>query len=73
MNAIIMTDASTKRPDRVMTIGNKAVVVDYKFGKPSESNRTQIAQYVELLESMGYKDVEGYVWYIREQMIDRVS
>ena len=71
-NAIIMTDAKTKRPDRVMTVGDKAVVVDYKFGEQSEDNRRQIAQYAQLLETMGYRDVEGYIWYVREGVIDRV-
>ncbi len=55
----------TRRPDRVMIKGGKAVVVDYKFGseKP-RSHRRQIAQYKSLLRNMGYTDVEGYLWYL---------
>lgn len=55
----------TRRPDRVMISGERAVVVDYKFGAEKlPSHRKQIEQYVKLLRQMGYQRVEGYVWYL---------
>ena len=69
---ILSTDGKINRPDRVMTSGNRAVVVDYKFGKAENSHRTQILTYHELLTGMGYSDIEGYIWYVREGKIEKV-
>lgn len=56
---------NTRRPDRVMIRGERAVVVDYKFGiVPSASHRRQIAGYMQLLREMGYTRTEGYIWYV---------
>ncbi|MBQ8863171.1 MAG: UvrD-helicase domain-containing protein [Rikenellaceae bacterium] len=54
-----------RRPDRVMICGNRAVVVDYKFGRHKDSSYdTQIERYMNLLRDMGYAEVEGYLWYV---------
>jgi CRISPR/Cas system-associated exonuclease Cas4 (RecB family) len=48
-----------------MIKGDRAVVVDYKFGAEKfASHRKQIAEYMRLLREMGYEQVEGYVWYL---------
>ena len=63
----------TLRPDRVMIRGNRAVVVDYKFGmKQYESHRRKMADYMQLLKQMGYAEVDGYVWYLSMGEIVRV-
>lgn len=69
----IIHNSRSWRPDRVMTQGERAVVVDYKFGlnTPNE-HRKQIERYASLLRKMGYKDVSGYLWYITMERIDRV-
>ena len=71
-NSIIAPGIGTRRPDRVMISGDKAVVVDYKFGEKHNSYRKQIALYRSLLQKMGYSDVKGYLWYVREGEIDEV-
>ena len=71
-SAIITKGAKIKRPDRVMVAADRAVVVDYKFGEQNVGNRVQVAQYAKLLQSMGYSNIEGYVWYVREGVIDKV-
>jgi ATP-dependent exoDNAse (exonuclease V) beta subunit len=71
-SAIITKGAKTKRPDRVMVAADRVVVVDYKFGEQNVGNRVQVAQYAKLLQSMGYSNIEGYVWYVREGVIDKV-
>ncbi len=65
--------ARMRRPDRVMMHGEKAVVIDYKFGmsRPA-AYRRQITEYAELLKSMGYDDVEGYIWYVSLSDVERV-
>ena len=66
--AILFRDAAgrpvSRRPDRVMVKEKEAVVVDYKFARPTEAHRRQVAQYVELLRRMGYEKVSGFVWYV---------
>lgn len=58
------------RPDRVVVRGERAVVIDYKFGKMQKSSHTgQVTNYMELLRKMGYSKVEGYVWYVFESHI----
>ncbi|MFI3303375.1 MAG: UvrD-helicase domain-containing protein [Rikenellaceae bacterium] len=72
---IIRPDAkSSRRPDRVMIRGHRAIVVDYKFGelRPS-SNARQMRQYMELLGEMGYREVEGYIWYVKSDEIVEIK
>lgn len=63
-----------KRPDRVMIRGERAVVVDYKFGhKASKAYREQIRYYMNLLKQMGYSQVEGWLWYVTLGRTERVE
>lgn len=72
--ASILSHAKSRRPDRVMIRGDKVVVVDYKFGdNRMKSHQLQVAEYVELLESMNrYSNIEGYVWYVALGEVVRV-
>jgi hypothetical protein len=62
----------TKRPDRVMVDGDKAVVVDFKFGRRSDKYISQVQSYMSLLREMGYGFVEGYLWYVDKELVERV-
>ncbi len=60
----------SRRPDRVMIRGDRAVVVDYKFGSlQPASHQRQMRLYMDLLMQMGYLNVEGYIWYLRDNEI----
>ena len=61
---IVLPNGKSKRPDRVMTRNNEAVVIDYKFGKEEREHIVQIEQYIKVLRTMGYTSVKGYVWYV---------
>ncbi len=54
-----------RRPDRVVWLPDGSVaVVDYKFG--SHNRRAyfeQVRDYMSLLQSAGYGDVRGYLWF----------
>lgn len=54
------------RPDRVIIKDRQAIVVDYKFGM-SEENKylKQVQFYRTSLKQMGYRDVKGYIWYVK--------
>jgi ATP-dependent exoDNAse (exonuclease V) beta subunit len=66
-------EMQTRRPDRVMTDGRRAVVVDFKFAHPSPKYITQVQSYMDLMRRMGYTDVEGYLWYVDEERVERVA
>ena len=63
----------THRPDRVITNGEEMRVIDFKFGKPKEEHHAQVASYMALLETMGYKRVSGYLWYVYSNKIEKVK
>ena len=54
------------RPDRVLIKGSKAIVIDFKFGKESELYNEQVCRYMKLMKKMGYKNIQGFLWYIRK-------
>lgn len=61
-----------RRPDRVMMKDDRVVVVDFKFGKPNDQYKRQVGQYMNLLSRMGYRNIEGYLWYVEEETIDHL-
>ena len=63
----------TLRPDRVMRLDDRIIVVDFKFARPTEEHSRQVARYMELLHNMGHSHVEGYVWYGYENRIVEVK
>jgi ATP-dependent exoDNAse (exonuclease V) beta subunit len=67
---IIRPNAPSKRPDRVLTRGSEAVVIDYKFGEEKSSYNRQVSKYMSELRQMGYTSVKGYVWYVPIGKID---
>ncbi len=71
---ILGGDMGNRRPDRVMIKGDRCVVVDYKFGAlHPERYQRQISQYLDIMRKMGYKRVEGYLWFIRQGEIVAVN
>ena len=68
-------DGVTKehRPDRVMQDEEGTIVVDFKFAKPKPEYHTQVKEYMDLLRSMGHKNVKGYLWYVYPNKIVEVE
>ncbi len=70
----ILVREGNRRPDRVMTRGDQARVVDYKFGALQRPEyRRQVENYLQLLQQMGYSDVLGYLWYVEQGAIEEVT
>jgi ATP-dependent exoDNAse (exonuclease V) beta subunit len=66
----IMSEGESYRPDRVVLDKDKAIVIDYKFGlQEIMKHQRQISKYMELLQSMKYKEIRGYLWYV---MLDKI-
>ena len=70
---IILPNGESKRPDRVMTRGKEAVVVDYKFGEENAAYNKQIANYMHKLQEMDYTSVKGYIWYVTSGKIVQIE
>lgn len=63
-NAILLPSGEMYRPDRVLLKGDKATVVDYKFGEEEhEYHKSQLKQYISFLKEMGYAEVKGVLYY----------
>jgi len=63
----------SKRPDRVLLSDNETIVVDYKFGTAQPSHKKQVKQYMNLLGTMHYPNVKGYLWYVEERRVEAVN
>lgn len=74
---ILYSDAEGKvksiRPDRVMSDGERMIVVDFKFARPNQKHEEQVQNYMEQLRLMGHSQVEGYLWYVYEGRVKPVS
>lgn len=66
---IIAADGGLFRPDRVILIDRKAVIIDYKTGSEKPVHKKQIIQYANLIEGMGYQVIEKLLVYIEEEKI----
>ena len=66
--SILTESGERRRPDRVVRLANETVVIDFKTGEPTEAVRekyqAQVQEYVQLLQSMGFKNVRGELLYI---------
>ena len=63
----------TRRPDRVMMKDGQVIVVDFKFGKPYPEYSHQVREYMNLLRSMGYTQVNGYLWYVFNNELEEIK
>ncbi len=61
------------RPDRVITNGHEMVIIDFKFGTSKPQYHQQVRQYMDLVTSMGEKNVKGYLWYVYTNKIEEVK
>ncbi|MDR0541706.1 MAG: UvrD-helicase domain-containing protein [Dysgonamonadaceae bacterium] len=62
-----------KRPDRVLLSEGETIVVDYKFGVAHSFHKKQVRQYMDLLETMHYPNVKGYLWYVEERKVEEIE
>lgn len=66
-------ELQTRRPDRVMMKDGKVIVVDFKFGNPQTAYQTQVREYMNLLQKMGYTQVRGYLWYVFKNELEEIK
>ena len=76
LNEQPITDNTGKlqRPDRIVIDPQGRVsVIDYKTGRSHSSYRTQVLEYMDLLRQIGFKDVAGYILFIKDHRIVNVK
>jgi len=66
-------ELQTRRPDRVMMKNGEVIVVDFKFGKKRTAYNKQVRQYMDLLASMGYQNIRGYLWYVFNNELEEIK
>lgn len=71
--SLFAEDGQCHRPDRVVFTADGVVVVDYKFGEEQQKYLKQVARYMDLYRKMGYRNVSGAVWYVREDKVINVD
>ena len=65
--AIITSSGEVRRPDRVVDLADRTVIIDYKFGHPERAYYTQLREYASLYSQMfPTRPVEAWLWYLTE-------
>ncbi len=71
---ILFDNGLSRRPDRVMIYDGHVTVVDYKFGELQDKrHHYQVKNYMKLIRRIGYKEVEGFIWYVELNKIEPVN
>ncbi|MGE5317427.1 MAG: UvrD-helicase domain-containing protein, partial [Chloroflexota bacterium] len=71
---ILTPEGESYRPDRVILLKEKTLVIDFKTGMPNPKYIKQVKLYADLISKMGYPDPQGYIVYLgNEPEIIKVS
>lgn len=62
--SLVNTDGKVYRPDRVLLMDGKVVIIDYKFGEHEQRYVDKLRIYGDIWRRMGYRNVEAYLWYV---------
>jgi ATP-dependent helicase/nuclease subunit A len=66
---ILLPAGTSRRPDRVVLMNGKTIIIDFKFGDESQRYIGQMNQYSNLLAQMGYDNIESFIWYVDRNLI----
>lgn len=70
---VVLPGGKENRIDRLITKGNKAIIIDFKTGEPSKHDQRQVTEYMDILRQMNYTDVEGFILYVKTSDVVAVS
>lgn len=72
--AIITTTGRTKRPDKIIINNGRVNILDYKFTATKENkHKEQLIGYKQLLQEMGYGQVNAYLYYAHNGRLEEVK
>lgn len=66
---IILKNGLLLRPDRMLIRDNKAVILDYKTGRPKPEDKPQLKRYTDAVEEMGMDVETAFLLYISEDSL----
>lgn len=69
----IWHDGKIHKPDRIVTEGDKAIVVDYKKETEAQSHHDQVRRYMKAMRALGFKEVEGHLIYVEPVIVREVQ
>jgi ATP-dependent exoDNAse (exonuclease V) beta subunit len=69
---IIDKDGKSYRPDKIFIKEKDAVIIDFKTGKKSKSHESQIENYSNLLQGLGYTVSQKYLCYTQSNEVIEV-
>lgn len=72
-STVIIPDGRILRPDRVVMIPDGVAVVDFKTGAPHKTHEKQVLSYCEVIRTMGFKNVHGYLLYVDKKELKEVT
>ena len=76
LNELTLMDpqGQQQRPDRiVITPDRQVVVIDYKTGSNHPGYRKQVARYMYLLRQLGYKSVQGFLLFFKDETVIEIK
>lgn len=66
---IVTNEKQILIPDRLVVENKKVTILDYKTGMPNEDHHSQIKNYTNVLENLGYSVVKKLLVYINEEIM----
>ena len=70
---ILLPNGDEARIDRLLTKDKHAIVIDFKTGTASKKDEQQVRDYMDILRSMNYLKVEGYLLYLKDNTVVEVK
>jgi len=62
---ILTPEGYNYRPDRLVKIDGKIMIIDFKFGAAEKNSyKKQVKHYMDLIGEMGHKNISGFLWYV---------
>ena len=64
---IITPSGKLLRPDRLVWVDDMLYVIDFKTGIPSDKHKTQMLEYLNVIEQMDYPEPKGVLLYLNQK------
>lgn len=69
---IIIDKTTVKRPDKLLINGDDITLLDFKTGEAKEKDLSQLRDYAFSLKEIGFKNVNGILFYTKYNRLERV-
>jgi ATP-dependent exoDNAse (exonuclease V) beta subunit len=69
----MITEEGILRPDRVIVSGGRVKIIDFKTGAAHEGYAAQMKKYKEAVLAMGYCEVEAYLFYLENKVVEKIG